>query len=183
MKQFYKTALLSLFFWTVCFGGLIYHIIFHPILKQGSSKFVKYRTSREMTTPVAIFQSRQGISKDLWISSKETRVFCHIESPTSTLQFIRENTKPSLVESLSQLKIWIQEPKEIKYLKATNGDFNYTKHSLASHEAFLSSYKIGNSSNTIFSCTANDLSIAFDESPLSFNASGFSAHLQSGESL
>ncbi len=183
MKRYHRTLILSFLLWTVCFASLVYLNLFHPILKEDSSKYVKYRSSKEQKTPVAIFQFRQGVSKDLWISSKENRVYCHIESPSSDLHFDLTHTNPSLVETLSQLKIWIQEPHEVKYLRATSGDFNYSNHTLATHEAFLSAYKLTNQANTIFSCLAKDLTITFDESPLAFTASGFSAHLQSGGSL
>ncbi len=183
MKRFHRILILFFALWILSFGGLMYHNLFHPILKQNSSKYVKYRSAKEQKTPESIFQFRQGVSKDLWLSSKEGRIYCHLESPSSTLHFDVTYSKPALIETLSQLKIWIQEPHEVKYLRALIGDFNYSKHSLATHEAFLSTYKLINPSNTVFSCLAKDLIINFNESPLAFTASGFSAHLQSGESL
>ncbi len=167
--------LFSAFLWTASLGVLIYISSFHPILKQDSTKLVKYRSKKERKFPESPFQFRSGVAKDLWISSKEGRIYCHIESPSSSLCL-----KKSVIETLSQLKIWIQEPnQEIRYLRAASGDFNYAMHTLSSHEAFLSSYKVNDPKSTIFSCVAKDLFISFDDAPFGFSASGFSAHLQS----
>ena len=58
-----------------------------PILKENSSKFDKYRTSKEGVLPETIVQERKGVSKEIWISGKDGRISCHIESPSSFLKF------------------------------------------------------------------------------------------------
>ncbi len=185
MQHFYKTLFSFLSIWLLCLSGMVYKIFFHPLLKQDSSKYTSYRTAKVPKAPESIFQYRNGVSKEMWVSSKEARMYCHLESPFSTLRLEKSETNHALIETLSNLKIWMQdlENKDVKYLKASSGDFNYQKHTLKAHEAFLSSYQVNEPASTLFSCLAKDLTLSFDGSPLAFTASGFSAHLQSSESL
>ena len=175
MRRFHRTILFSTLLWVASVGALSYNSLFHPILKGDSSKLTRYRASKSSKIPTEIFQLRDKVAKDLWLSSKEGRVHLHLESPSSTLQF-----NDSLIETLSGLKIWIKEAGgDVRYLRAESGEYNYKMHKLTSHEAFLSAYKINDPKSTLFSCIAKDLVLSFDKVPFSFTASGFSAHLQS----
>ena len=96
-----------------------------PILKENSSKFDKYRTSKEGVLPETIVQERKGVSKEIWISGKDGRISCHIESPSSFLKF---DSNKSMQETLTNLKVWIREPNnQIRFLKAALADYNYKK--------------------------------------------------------
>ena len=181
MKQFRKAIFLSLLIWTACLMTLIFQMTNFPILKENSSKFDKYRTSKEGVLPETIVQERKGVSKEIWISGKDGRISCHIESPSSFLKF---DSNKSMQETLTNLKVWIREPNnQIRFLKAALADYNYKKQLLSSHKAFISSYKLGNTNNSLFTSEANDLIISFKGIPFGFTAKGFSAHLQTGASL
>jgi hypothetical protein len=185
MKRFYKTVFCFLSLWLVCLTGMVYKIFFHPLLRENSSKYTTYRQAKTPKAPDAVFQQRNGVSKEMWISSRGARVHCHLESPFSTLRFEKNGMDLALMETLSNLKIWMQDSNnnDVRYLRASSGDFNYQNHTLKAHEAFLSSYQVNQPASTLFSCLAKDLTLSFDGSPLAFTASGFSAHLQSSESL
>ncbi len=177
MKRFYRAIFYSSILWVICFSVIVHHVIFHPILNGHVSKHLKNGQSRS-DTPL---QSRHGVSKDLWITSKDARIFCHLESPASSLQYVYTKKNSNLIETLDQLKIWIQEENQVKYLKATNAALNYSDHTLKTYDTYLCNYKTINPDNKIFSGRAETLTISFDNSPLAFSASGFSANLKSGE--
>lgn len=172
MKRFRNATIASFALWLLSLATLIYVHSTYPILKENSSKYTKYRSSKESRIPEAIFQYRTQVSKDLWIASNKERTYCHLESPSSTLAFITNN---NLIESLEQLKFWIHEHKQVRYLHADHGVLNYSKHILTSKEALLSTYHGGDS---LLTCLAKDLTLSFDTIPPSFNASQFSAHLK-----
>ncbi len=181
MKRFHKAIVSSFLIWIACLITLVFQFVNYPILKENSSKFIKYRTSKEGELPEAIIQYRQGVSKEIWIAGKDGRISCHLESPSSSLKF---DSSKALLETLSHLKLWIREPNEqIRYLRASFGDYNYRTQILSSHKAFISSYKITNANNSLFTSEAEDLVISFKGIPFGFTAKGFTAHLQTGGAL
>jgi hypothetical protein len=185
MKQFHKMILLFSTAWLLCLTGLIYLSLFHPILKENSSKYIKYRALKKRKGSESPFGEGLGVSKEIWISSEGKRVHCHVESPSSKIQFITRNESHSLLETLDNLKVWIRDDSigEIKYFRSNEGVLDYAKQTLASEETFLASYKIANAKEAVFTCDFKDLTISFKEFPIAFSANGFSAHLQTEGSL
>ncbi len=185
MKQFHKMVALFSFAWVLCLAGLIYLCLFHPILKENSSKYIKYGSPKKRNHPELAFGQGFGVSKDIWIFSLGKRIHCHVESPFSKIQFLTQNQGHSLFETLDNLKVWIKDDSlgEVKYFRSNKGLIDYANQTLTSDETFLASYKITNAKNAIFSCDFKDLTISFKEFPLSFTAHGFSAHLKTEGSL
>lgn len=185
MKQFLKTSAALFFIWIISFLGLVYLSLFHPILKENSSKYAKYRSPKKAKSSTSPFQQRFGVSKEIWISSSGKRIHCHVESSSSKILPLTEANEIKIQESLDNLKVWINDESlgEIKYFRSNKGTLDYGKQTLSSEETFLSSYKITNTENAFFTCDFKDLTISFKQSPLVFTANGFSAHLTTEGSL
>jgi hypothetical protein len=186
MKKYRKANLvsisgliaLSLFFFYVSEKRVIFGEIPEEYVKiKGSKKSLKLDN--------VLCQNRKDVSKDLWINSGSSRVFCHLECPSSTLKFSNDEKKNTLTEELKLYKIWIQtldndnQASDLEYFRADKGDYNYRDQSLNSQKAFVSRIKKDASITNTFSFLANDLYISFKNFPLTFVASEFSAHLQS----
>lgn len=185
MKQFYKTVTALSAIWTLSFLGLLYISLFHPILKENSPKYLKYRSPKKQTNSLPPLQQRFGVSKEIWISSLGKRVHCHIESPTSKIQSLSNGNGLTIQETLDNLKVWIRDDSlnEIKYFRSKTATLDLAKQTLFSELAFLSTYKMTDTEKAVFSCDFKDVTLSFKESPLVFSANGFSAHLSTEGSL
>jgi len=185
LKPFQKTITTLSAIWILSFLAVAYLCLCHPILKENSSKYVKYRSGKKIKSSTPPFQQRFGVSKEIWISSGGKRVHCHVESPASKIQAIKTQNGLSLEENLDNLKVWIRDDSlgEIKYFRSNSASLDYKTETLFSQSAFLSTYKVSDTNHAIFSCDFKDVTLSFKRSPLVFNANGFSAHLTTEGSL
>jgi hypothetical protein len=186
MKKFRKANVISILL--LSFFTLLTILITNkrPLVHEVPSELVKVKGEKKpLKLNNDLFQKRIGVSKDIWMNSGYSRVFCHLECPSSDLFFIHDGKKNSLYEKLNHYKIWIQNPQaeenstELEYFKADYGEYNYANQSLNSNKAYVSRIKKDANSTNTFSFLANDLYISFKNFPLTFVASEFSAHLQS----
>ncbi len=137
---------ISSLLWIVSLLFILYIQAFHPILRENSSKYTKYRTSKKGKVPNSIFQTRQGVSKDLWISSETQRTHYHLESPSSFLQF-----NPDLTETFSQIKFWMNDNKSNTHIQSKTASLLLKK-----NPSFIFENGV-NLTNSSIQCTTDNL--------------------------
>ncbi len=86
----------------------------------------------EEQKPLISHQHRFGINKDLWIVTEEGRHHHHLNSPESTLTLIPSKKGIDAVESMQQIRCWLQQKvdpvlneQKIQYIKAGEGTYFY----------------------------------------------------------
>ena len=168
MKKFRIANVISILLLSFFTLLTIYVTNKRPLVREVPTEYIKVKgEKKELQLNNQLFQKRINVSKDIWMNSGSSRVFCHLECPSSDLFFQNYGKKNSLYEKLNHYKIWIENPKEdensteLEYFKADFGEYNYANQSLNSNKAYVSRIKKDANSTNTFSFLANDLYISF----------------------
>ena len=128
MHLFRNTTILASFLLLSLLVVALYIQSFHILVTPNENRSFK----KIGHLPESIFQYRSGVSKDLWLKND---VHCHLESPSSALRFSFNTSDPSLIETFSQTKVWIQNPKGgSRYFKLNESELNYSEKTLNATE-------------------------------------------------
>jgi hypothetical protein len=98
-----------------------------------------------------LYQERQGVQKDIFLSQNKTRNHFKIQSEESCVTFTEKNEKIELIENLKNIKCLIQDKiidennsftQQLRYFTAKKGTYVYPSHKFVSDAINLSFFDI-----------------------------------------
>lgn len=188
--MFLKQKLLLSLYVSIVLGGVFYCMTRYKASSQCNE------IKQEQKASSLSLQHRHGGEKELWISENNTRLYWKILSPQSELLLSHQKGKSSFIEMLHPIRLWMQEKltketQEIRYLKASEGSFNYSLLRLDTKKALIEAYETkGNTFHpfdpphvTFMKGLAEEASLFFEKNRAIFEAKGFSAYIQPEKNL
>lgn len=155
------------------------------------------KTSTQSKSPV--YQTRQGVAKDLWYSQdNKTRVHHRLESESSVLTLLHKEKKIDALEILHNFDCWMQEKiylaggepfQEIRFFSADEGTYRYSSQKLLAQSVKLSLYRLPGkdlplslqSTSPFLKGIAQDVSFSMADKVPKFQAENFKASLREVE--
>lgn len=163
--------------------------------KQAYEVFVRNKTNPDQNK-APVYQTRQGVTKDLWYSQDpKTRVHHSLESESSVLTLLHKENKIDALEILHNFNCWMQEKmyalegspfQEVRFFSANEGTYRYSTQKLLAQSVKLSLYRLPGKelpiskpkTSPFLHGLAEDVSFAMTDKTPKFQAENFKASLQ-----
>lgn len=150
----------------------------------------------------SIYQTRQGISKDLWYVQEDNQRLHHrIESESSVLTMVSKKSKVDIVENLENITCFMQDKlyrgpdnapmQQLRFFKANEGTYHYANQQFFAQTVQLSLLRSGGynlpkqlePSSAYLRGVAQDVSFFINDNVPKFHAEQFKASLNPSEAI
>ncbi len=113
----------------------------------------KYNQKKNTSQSIqSCYQLREGVCKDIWLSEEnKSRLHYRIKSDFSKLTLSPREEKVDIIESLYQIKGWIQEKlyqegpamrQQLRYFEADHGLYSYLPQTFVTENVSISLYRL-----------------------------------------
>lgn len=147
------------------------------------------------------YQTREGVRKDIWTVENGQRMHYRIDSQSSILRLVPNDTKMELVENLQGIKCWMQDKllfsnetgtaplQQVRYLEANAGTYRYNTQQFDANSVSLFflrlpghtlTFDVG-SKHAFLSGIAQDVSFSISDGTPQFKAQNFKASIKGSE--
>ena len=196
--MFKKKIALSLMIILPIFGFWLYRIT--ALTKKDLDLYSQMIANREIATSKLSSptnQHRKNVRKDVWISQDDNfRLHYQISSVGSLLTLTPINNKFEVVETLSDIKCWMQDKlfteadtlmQQIRYIEADSGHYLYNSQEFTAKNVTLSLYRLPGSAlpkqpiedqKAVLQGIAKDITLLFDGKTPQFQAKHFQATMR-----